>query len=87
MKRAVGTVLACLLAIALAFGNDDNAGVPKDEHKTRSAQATTQAINARLERVEKAMEAQQEQIEQLRQQLQVPMGTPPFPWFATKCPI
>ncbi len=71
MKRAVGTVLACLLAIALAFGNDDNAGVPKDEHKTRSAQATTQAINARLERVENAMEAQQEQIEQLRQQLQV----------------
>src|SRR5260370_36967591 len=71
MALSFCTVLASLLAIALAIGNDDNAGAPKDEQKTRSAQATTQAINARLERVENAMEAQQEQIEQLRQQLQV----------------
>jgi hypothetical protein len=71
MKRTVGIILACLLAIALAFGNDDYAGVSKDGRSSPNTQATTQATNARLERVEKALEAQQEQIEQLRQQLQI----------------
>jgi TolA-binding protein len=66
MKPIIATVFACVMTIAVAFGNDQAA----DKNASRTKRQKASTVAARLDEMQISIQAQQQTIQQLQQQLQ-----------------